>query len=297
MTFSSLLLILGSAVIHVVAHVALKRTHNRAAFVWWMLLWGGLLFSPVLIFGWHPVPPVAWGVMLASAVFEALYFAAIAQAYHTGDLSIVYPLARGTAPVLLLIWSASFLRERPTVAGVAGIVLIAAGLYVVNLPRPGAWREPLQALGQAGPRWALFAGLCISLYTVIDRVGIGLFKPSPASWPLLYTYLALWLTWGLLTPWTLQAVGWGQLKEELRASRFNSVIAGFTTLAAYAVVLYAMRAGTPASYAGAVREISVVLGVAAGVFLLKERGTAMRLAGSALVVGGVAVIAFFGRSV
>ena len=90
------MLILGSAVIHVVAHVALKRTHNRAAFVWWMLLWGGLLFSPVLIFGWHPIPPTAWGVMLASAVFEGLYFAAIAQAYRTGDLSIVYPLARGT---------------------------------------------------------------------------------------------------------------------------------------------------------------------------------------------------------
>src|SRR5574337_784518 len=183
MTLANLWLILGSAVIHVVAHVALKRTHNRAAFVWWMLLWGGLLFAPVLIFGWLPVPPVAWGVMLASAVFEALYFAAIAQAYRVGDLSIVYPLARGTAPVLLLIWSAGFLRERTTPAGVGGIVLIAAGLYAVNLPRLGAWREPLEALGQAGPRWALLAGLCISGYTVIDRVGIGLFKPSPASWP------------------------------------------------------------------------------------------------------------------
>ena len=297
MTLSNLLLILGSAVIHVVAHVALKRTRNRAALVWWMLLWGGVLFSPVLIFGWHPVPPVAWGVMLLSAVFEALYFASIAIAYQTGDLSVVYPLARGTAPVFLLIWSASFLGEHPTIGGVGGIVLIAAGLYLINLPLLGAWREPLRALSHAGPRWALLAGLCISFYTVIDRVGIGLLNPSPAAWPLLYTYLALWWTWGLLTPWTLRTVGWAGLKEELRASRFSSVIAGFTTIAAYAVVLYAMRAGTPASYAGAVREISVVLGVAVGVFLLKEQGTVMRLVGSALVVGGVAIIALFGRSV
>jgi drug/metabolite transporter (DMT)-like permease len=297
MTFSNLLLILGSAVIHVVAHVALKRAGNRAAFVWWMLLWGGVFFLPVVIFGGYPVPPAAWGVMLVSAVFEALYFASIAKAYQTGDLSIVYPLARGAAPVLVLIWSAGLLREQPTLAGVGGIVVIAAGLYVVNLPWLRAWREPWRALHSSGPRLALFAGLCISGYTVIDRIGVRLIQPPPPNWPLVYTYLALWLTWGLLTPWTLRAVGWNALITELRASRFNSLIAGFTTLAAYAMVLFAVQRGTPASYAGAVREISVVFGVAIGVFLLKEQGTTMRLAGSALVVAGVALIALFGRSV
>jgi drug/metabolite transporter (DMT)-like permease len=294
MSVFNLLLILGSACIHVVAHVALKRTTNRAALVWWMLLWGGVLFLPILFFGWQPIPALAWGVMLLSAVFEALYFASIAKAYQTGDLSLVYPLARGAAPMFLLLWSSVFLQERPTFGGVVGIGLIALGLYLINLPRLGDWKEPLQSLRQSGPRWALVAGLCISLYTVVDRVGVGLFQPSPVTWPLLYTYLALWLTWGMLTPWTLRVVGWRKLKSELLNSRFKSVIAGFTTLAAYAVVLYAMRAGTPASYAGAVREISVVLGVGVGVLVLKEEGTAMRLLGSMLVAGGVAVIALFG---
>jgi drug/metabolite transporter (DMT)-like permease len=89
-------------------------------------------------------------------------------------------------------------------------------------------------------------------------------------------------------------VGWGGLGRELRASRVGSVIAGFTTLAAYAMVLYAMWAGTPASYAGAVREVSVVLGTAIGVFWLKEPGTVMRLVGAALVAGGVVVITLLG---
>ncbi len=288
MSLPSFLLILGSACIHVVAHVALKRTRDRVAFTWWILLWGCVLFAPVLALKWQTIPPVGWAIMAFSAVFEAGYFAAIAQAYQTGDLSVVYPLARGTAPLLTLIWATAFLKEQTQWGGVIGIALIALGLYVVNLPKLGAWLEPLRELNRPGPRYALLAGLCISGYTVIDRVGINYVSP------LLYTYLALWMTLALLTPFTLRAVGGSGLTQELRHSRFNSVISGFTNLAAYAIVLYAMLAGTPASYAGAVREVSVVLGTAIGIFILKEPGTWMRLAGALLVAAGVIAIKVLG---
>lgn len=288
MTLFNLLTILGSAGIHVVAHVSLKKTKNRDAFVWWVLLWGCVLFSPVLFF-WRPFPIEVWGIMFLSAIFEALYFVAIANAYKTGDLSIVYPLARGTAPMLLLIWAITILKETPSLLGIAGIAVIAAGLYVINLPRLGAWLEPIRSLRSIGSRWALLAGLCISLYTVIDRIGIGM-KIDP----LLYTYLALWITLLLLTPITLRFVGWGGLAKELRETKFASVIAGFTTLAAYAVVLYAMQNGTPASYAGAIREISVVFGVIVGVTFLKEKGSWMRVLGAVGVMMGVALIALRG---
>ncbi len=294
MTLSNLLLILGSACIHVVAHVALKRSPNRAAFVWWMMLWGSVLFAPVALTAWPALPPWLWGIILLSAGFEALYFASIAKAYQTGDLSIVYPLARGTAPVLLLVWAVAFLREAPTLAGVLGIALIAAGLYLINLPRAGAWLEPLRALRQTGPRWALTAGLCISLYTVLDRTALRALGATAPAWPLLYTYVITVLTWLLLTPWTLRTVGVAGLRAELRVARLRAVIAGFTNLAAYALVLYAIRAGTPASYAGAVREVSVVLGAVVGVLVLKEQGTRMRIVGALCVAGGVAVIALFG---
>jgi drug/metabolite transporter (DMT)-like permease len=288
MTLPNLALILGSAVIHVVAHVGIRRAKDRAAFVWWMLVWGGVLFLPVVFLVPLRIPPAAWGLMAISAVFEALYFALIAQAYRHGELSLVYPLARGTAPLFLLVWSAVLLAERPTAGGIIGVALIASGLYLINLPRLSAWKEPLRALGRLAPRLALLAGLSISMYTVIDRAGIRLVEP------LLYTYLALLLTTLLLTPYTLRLVGWAGLKAELRSSRLNSVTAGFTTMAAYAVVLYAMRNGVPASYAGAVREISVVFGAMAGVWLLKESGSAMRVVGSVAVAAGVAVIALFG---
>jgi drug/metabolite transporter (DMT)-like permease len=294
MTVASLALILLSACVHVVAHVALKRSSSRAAFAWWMLLGGAVLFSPLLMTPWPSLPPVVWAVAALSAGLEALYFTAIARAYETGDLSLVYPLARGTAPVLLLCWSVLFAGEQPSGAGALGVGIIAAGLYLINLPRLGAWAAPMRALSQPGPRWALAAGLCTSLYTVLDRYVLRAVTGTPTTWPLLYTYLELALALLLLSPWTLRAVGRPALQREWRANRGWAVVAGATTLGAYALVLYAIRAGTPASYAGAVRETSVVLGALLGFFAFKEPRTPMRLAGAVAVAAGVAVIAVWG---
>ena len=288
MTPFTTLLILVSAGFHVVTHVALKMSRDRSAFVWWMLLWAGILYLPIPLLGWASIPPIGWGLMAFSAVFEAGYFAAIALAYRGADLSVVYPLARGTAPVLLLLWSLVFLNESLTAGGVLGILMITAGLYAVNLPRLGAWREPLRALRRAGPRWALAAGACTSAYTAIDKVGI---THVP---PLLYTYLALWMSLVLLTPWTVRLVGRKGLREELRSSRGGTALAGFTTLAAYGLVLLAMSRGVPAAYAGALREISVVFGAAYGVFVLKEQGGPMRILGAGFVALGAVMIGVLG---
>ncbi len=216
MTYGNLLLILGSACMHVIVHVGLKKASDRTSFVWWMLVWAMVLFSPILVIFGRPLSPAAIGIMLLSSVFEAAYFLAIAKAYRGADLSVIYPLARGTAPALLLIWSALILREPISAGGIAGVITIAAGLYVINLPRLGAWREPLRSLRQNGPRWALLAGLSTSLYTAIDKVGIT-FVP-----PLLYTYIALGITILWVTPFTLREVGWSGLLDGLHAKRAQS---------------------------------------------------------------------------
>src|SRR5262249_32332907 len=223
----SLLLLLGSAGLHVVQHVLLKRARNRTAFVWWVWLWAAVLFSPVLVLCWQPIPPLVWGVLVVSAAFEALYYLSIARAYQTGDLSVVYPLARATAPVLVFVWTALLWRGGPGLGGTAGIGLIAAGLAVVNLPHLGAWRHVVGSLGQAATRWALAAGLCISLYTTLDKVAVGL------TGALLYTYLAMTLTLVWLTPATLREVGWSGLVEEWRSARLGSALAGLSAMAAY----------------------------------------------------------------
>jgi uncharacterized membrane protein len=234
------------------------------------------------------IPAAVWGVMAVSAAFEALYFIAIARAYKGEDLSLVYPLARGTAPLFLFVWATLTLRERPSPGGVGGIALVAAGLWVINLPRLGAGRGCLGSLRRAGPRWALAAGLCISLYTVLDKVAVG------RTDALLYTYLAMTLTLLWLTPSTLTAVGWKGLAAEWQSSRLSSAAAGLTAMGAYSVVLVVMRAGVPASYVGAVREVSVVFAAVVGVAFLGERGTALRVVGAGLITAGVGAIALFG---
>lgn len=288
MTPTTLLLILASAGLHVVTHVALKRSRDRSGFVWWMLLWAGVLFLPIPFLVRASIPAAGWGWMAFSAIFEAGYFASIALAYRGADLSLVYPLARGTAPVLLMIWSLVFLGESLTPGGIAGILLITAGLYAVNLPRPGQWLEPLRAVRRSGARWALAAGACTSAYTAIDKVGIG-FVPPP-----LYTYLALWMSLVLLTPWTLRLIGKRGLRDELRLSGWRTVLAGLTTLGAYLLVLLAMSASMPAAYAGALREVSVVFGSAYGVLVLREQGGGMRILGAGLVALGGVTIGVFG---
>jgi drug/metabolite transporter (DMT)-like permease len=287
-SFASLVILLISACIHVVAHVALKRARDRTAMMWWFMAWGTLLYLPVVFFVRRPLLPDTWLWIGLSSIFEAGYFWAIAQAYRGADLSTVYPLARGVAPVFLLVWSGLILREDLTAWGIAGVALIAVGLYLANLSRFGAWSEPWRALRAAGPRWALLAGLFTSLYTAVDKVGIRGVEP------LLYTYLALATTTLWLTPLAFIRVGWQGLARELRASRWAAPVAGVTTLAAYALVLYAMQLGTPAGYAGAVREVSVVLGAGIGVWVFRESGGPVRVIGAALVAAGVVVIGLLG---
>jgi drug/metabolite transporter (DMT)-like permease len=288
MTPTNLIIILGSACIHVVTHIAIKRSRDRSAFVWWMLVLGSVIFAPILLLDRSAVPWQGWALIVASAVFEAGYFYAIAKAYHEADLSIVYPLSRGAGPALLLVWSVLLLKERLTAVGVVGVLTIVVGLYVLNLPRLGAWMEPLRSLRMTSARWALGAGACISFYTMIDKVGIRYVAPF------LYTYLALLVSVLMLSPFTLREIGVAGLKEEVRFSRGWLWVAGFTSLSAYALVLVAMAQGTPASYAGAIREFSVVLGAAYGVLVLKEESGPMRLLGAAMVALGVAFIGLAG---
>ena len=288
MTPLAVLVILGSAGLHVVLHLALKGARDRMAFVWWMWVWAAVLFSPVLVLTEFHIPPVVWGIMAVSAAIEALYYLAIARAYRLGDLSVVYPLARGTAPLFLFAGAAVALGERPTAGALAGVGLIAGGLCLVNLPRLGAWRQTLRGMRGPATLWALAAGVCIALYTLLDKVAV---RSADA---LLYTYLAMTFTAVWLTPPTLAAVGWSGLKAEWKVSAWRSALAGVAAMTAYAAVLWVMRSGAPASYVGATREVSIVFAAAAGALFLKERGSATRLTGSSLVTAGVAAIALLG---
>jgi drug/metabolite transporter (DMT)-like permease len=284
----ALTLILVAALVHVVPHAAIKGARNRDAFVWWMLAVNALVYSFLMIVRELPSSRNVWLLIAASAAVEALYLFAISRAYGSGALSVAYPLARGSAPLFLLAFSLLLLHERLTVAGACGVVAIAAGVYLINLPAFAEWREPLRALVLPWARWALAAGFMTAVYTSVDKLAIRFVDP------LLYIYLVLVATFFFYTPLALRTAGWTAMRETLVATPLRVAIAGTAMPLAYGLVLLAMQMGVPASYAGSVREVSVIVAAVAGVVAFGEKVTLPRIAGACAIAIGIVAVAWHG---
>jgi len=287
MPLTTLALLVCAAIIHSAAHVAFKRATDKLAFAWWELLAVIVIYSPVLLTAKWDWPPMAWLILTVSGLVEVGYFYTTSRAYSLGDLSVTYPLSRGSAPLFIALWAALFLHERPSALGYAGIITIAMGLFLVNLPSTADIARPLRALAQLASRWALFAGVCISVYTTIDKVGV---KFIP---PLLYIYLVLVVTWLVMTPGWWLARRTDALATEWRVNKWSAALAGMAVVGAYTLVLMAMQR-SPVSYVGSVREMSVVLTAWVGSTFLGEGKTSLRVTASVLVVAGIMLIAVGG---
>jgi drug/metabolite transporter (DMT)-like permease len=288
MLIGSLLLLFLAAILHALANALMKNSRVKLAFVWWMLGVSCVLGLPLWFFI-PKVEPLAWALIFISGVLEVIYFFTLTRAYSTGELSVVYPIARGSAPLFLLIWAVLFLKERPTPTGMVGIVAVAAGLYLINLRGIGDWNRPLHAFQSAAPRWALLTGILISAYTAVDKIGVAYFSP------LVYIYFVLFIGWIFLSvQWFLPVQRAALLAEVAERKRALAVFAAaiFGT-AGYTLVLAAMRL-SPASYVGAVREVSVVIGAWIGVRFMGEQGGSLRIVASSLVAIGILLIALGG---
>ena len=277
MSAYALALILLAAFIHVIPHAAIRRATDRTAFIWAMFVATCVVYLPVAIVGRMPSPR-GWMYIGASAVVEVLYMSAVGRMYAHGELAVAYPIARGSAPLFLLIPSIVFLHERPAPAGIAGILLIAAGVYFLGLA------APLREIPFATVAWALTAGVFTATYTAIDRQGVRLVEP------MLYIYLVLLVSLVFYTPLALRQSGWPAMRGVIAATPARVLLAGITTPLAYALVLMAMRSGALASYAGAVREASVLVAFAVGVLAFGEKVTLARIGGAIAILAGVIAI-------
>ncbi len=288
----ALALLLAAAVLHVAWNLLVKRARRRLVFFWWSFVVGAVAFLPVLLAS-APIPARIWPYAMASGLLEGLYFGSLAAAYGRGDFSLVYPVARGAAPAFLAVWSVLFLRQSLSAAGIAGLAILVAGLFVVA---SGARRAPNG--GDAAPRasradlgLALLAALAISGYSAIDAAAIRILRPAP------YAALAFALSAVVTAPLVVERHGWGAIAEEWTASWPQIAAVGFLSAFAYTLVLAAYSIA-PVAYAGAVREVSVVLAALAGWLFLDEGGGglgARRTAGALLVFLGIATLAVFGK--
>jgi drug/metabolite transporter (DMT)-like permease len=232
------------------------------------------------------LPARAWPYILGSGALEAVYFIALTLAYKLGDFSLVYPLARGTAPAFLAIWAALFLGERPTPLGLVGLGVLLLGLLVVG---SGAWqsRRKAASVSLSAIGAALLVALAISLYTVIDGAAVRFVDPSP------YTVVVLGLSALFTAPVVLARYGQKAMLTEWRANWSRIILVGVLMMVTFVMVLHAY-ALAQVNYAGAIREVSVVFGALAGWLWLDEGFGVQRAIGSVLIFAGILVIAVAG---
>jgi uncharacterized membrane protein len=291
---TSLALLFIAAFLHATTNALMKGARDKLAFTWWMLAISSVFGIPLMIAG-LPQDGKAWTLVVASGLLEAVYFIALSRAYSYGDLSQVYPIARGSAPLFIVGWAALFLQERPSVGGMCGVLTIVAGLYLINLPSLGDWKRPMSHIQEPAQRWALLTGVLISAYATVDKVGVAHVEPVP--------YLFLIMAVGCLAlagQWLhpsrrralLDEIGKGT-RQFARSARLRIVLGAGFGVVAYLLVLLALRL-SPVGYIGAVREVSVVIGAWMGVRFFAERSGSVRIVASTLVVLGILLIAFAG---
>lgn len=271
MPASALALALAAAALHAGWNVLLARARDVRAATTVALVVGVVLFAPAAVVTWD-VERDALPWIAASAALEIVYFALLTAAYGRSDLSLVYPIARGVAPVLVLVGA--------TLAGVAlgglqavGVVLVGGGVVLVR-----GVRGPVD---RAGVGLALLIAATIAAYTLVDNEGI--VHASEIA------YLEL-----VLLPVAVSAFVFHASTGRLAALRselgWASLAAGVCSFAAYALALAALSLA-PAAAVAAVRETGILFAVALGLAVLREPVGWRRAVGAALVVAGVALVA------
>lgn len=287
MPITALGLLFLAAILHASYHLFYKRSLDKQVFAWCLLLVTVVAYFPLFVTRPLSLPPLGWAFVLVSGLAEAAYFASMGKTYQTGDLSVAYPLARGSAPLFITLWATLFLREQLTALGLMGILLIAGGLYFINARSWGDLWKPLRQLGNPISRWAIFTGFCISVYSTIDKVGT---KYVP---PFTYIYLVLLVTFLAFTVYILLSGKKANIVAEWRANKVGILVAGVADLLTYYLVLLAMQLSY-VSYVGSVREMSVVFGAFLGHTLLGEGYGRIRVFASALVFLGILLIGVAG---
>lgn len=269
---SALLLALAAAFLHAGWNLLLARAPDTQSAAAVALALAVVIFAPVAALTWD-VDSAAIPYIAASAALELAYFALLAFGYDRGELSVVYPVARGSAPVLVLAVSVIALGVALSGLQVAGVLLVAGGIAAVR----GVGSEPSRRDLAVG----LAIGCLIAAYTLVDKQGLRHADPLP--------YLEL----VLLAPaaFYLAAMTYRRGPTALRAQLgATTLAAALGMFGAYALALAALRLA-PAAPVAAVRETSIVIATALAAVFLHERVGRLRLAGAAVVVAGVAALA------
>ena len=284
MPLTALALILVAAFCHATWNLVLKRSKGGGIIFFWLVAWiESLIYAPLaLIFfvqlGYTP-DLRALVMMLGSALIHVAYFVFLDRGYRTGDLSLVYPLARASGPLLTIVAAIFFLGEKPAPIALAGALMIGAGAVLLSGNPLSMFKRGGQGIG-----FALATGAMIALYTVWDRQAVAAFLIPPV----IFYWGSIVMRLMVTTPTALRQMP--AVKALWLSERRAITIVAVLSPLSYCLALFAMKMA-PLSYVAPARETSILIAALYGTHFLKEGDVARRLSAAALMVIGLAGIA------
>jgi drug/metabolite transporter (DMT)-like permease len=287
MPVTALALVLAAALLHAFWNVVAKKANGDSRFVLCVSLLQVSIWAPVGIWaGWSAVPHwgwFEWSLVLASGLTHLFYFNVLLRGYAASDLTIVYPVARGSGPLLSAIGAVILLGESLSAVGVVGVLAVTIGVFLIA-GGPALWRQahdPAQRRRvHAGLAWGAATGALISAYTLLDGYAVKVALISP----LLVEYAGGVCRLPFMLPQVLRDPT--AFKTAWRAQWRHALVVAVCSPLAYVFVLFAVQLA-PLSHVAPAREVSMLFAALIGGRLLGEGDRGLRLAGAACMALGV----------
>jgi len=289
MTGLAVALVLISAIAHASWNLIVRRSDKPELTNWMMATCGALLASPIAMYLFVTNTPdqAGWLFILGTVILHIAYFFTLGRAYKYGDLSLVYPIARGLGLVLIPVVGVTVLDESVSILAGFGIIAIFTGVVMVGSSSGTgfrAWLKPRSMFADRGVLFALITGILIAAYSALDKRGVEYVEP------IFYMFcLSLGGSVGVL-PLIARSYASSEFIIEIRTRWKIGLLGGFCQFLAYTLVLSAFRL-SPVSYIGPFRELAILFGVVLAVVVLKERVTRSRAAGAMAIGLGSLVVA------
>ncbi|MDA8444672.1 DMT family transporter [Paracidovorax valerianellae] len=291
MTFNAFALILLAGLIHACWNIAAKKAGGDSRFAFFTSVLMMVIWAPL---GWwlgrDAVPEWGakeWGFVVASGLLHVAYYVILLRGYRKADLTVVYPLARGSGPLLSSFVAITFLGEQISLLGgfgiagvVGGVFLIAGGPALLRAAHDPAARQRVHA----GMRYGVLTGAFIASYTVVDGYAVKVLRMSP----ILVDYMGNFVRVAVLAPVVLRDMPAARVLW--RAQWRFALLVALVSPIAYVLVLYAMQEA-PLSHVAPAREVSMLFAALIGGHLLGEGDRAARIAGAVLIAAGVTALA------
>ena len=271
------LILLIAALSHAVCHSLLKHNNNPLGLLGITSICEIIIFTPLVFYIPFPTPYI-WILIMTSALLHGVYRMLVLYSYRFGDLSFVYPVARGGSSLLLAIISIIYLTDEISFFGFLAVLIICFGLFLISYSKKKKFNKIAFLL-------ALLTALMITSYTLVDGIGI---RQSQNPYTYLYWMLLLNGTPALLASLMFKNNGLRKINKDLL---IKGVSFGVLAPMAYGLVVWCMQY-LPIAYASAIRETSIIFATLLGLIILREKEANTRIIPAIFIVVGIAILYF-----